>query len=227
MNLPTHIGIILDGNRRWAKEKGFPTLIGHKKGVDNVREIVKHAQKIGIKYLTFYCFSTENWDRSEEEIGYLMNIFITFIKKNLAELMEENIVLKHLGDPKRLPAKLQKVLIDACEKTKNNSGMTVSIALNYGGRDEIKRAIKKIIQEKIKPENITDKVINNHLDTASMPYPDLLIRTSGEQRLSGFLLWQAAYAELYFSEIYWPDFHERDLDEAIAEFNRRQRRFGK
>jgi len=227
MNIPTHIGIILDGNRRWAKEKGLSTFSGHKKGVDNVREILKHAQKLGVKYLTFYCFSTENWDRAEKEIGYLMNLFITFIEKNLDEMMKEKVVLKHLGDPTRLPKRLQNVLIDACEKTKDNTGTVVSLAINYGGRDEIKRMIKKLIQEKIKPEDISDELINSHLDTGSIPYPDLLIRTSGEQRISGFLLWQAAYAELYFPKTYWPDFHEHDLDLAIEEFNRRQRRFGK
>lgn len=227
MNIPIHIAIIIDGNRRWAKEKGLPTLVGHKKGTENVRKIIKQAQKLGVQFLTFYCFSTENWNRTKKEIDYLMDLFTLFIKKNLEEMAKENIVFKHIGDPKKLPKRLQKALFDACEKTKNNSGTVVSLALNYGGRDEITRAIRKIIQEKIKPEDITDKVINDHLDTVSLPYPDLLIRTSGEQRLSGFLLWQGAYTELYFPKTYWPDFKEEDLDMAIAEFKKRQRRFGK
>ena len=224
---PYHIGIIIDGNRRWAKKRGLSTLTGHAKGIKNVKKIVFYSQKKGIKFLTLYGFSVKNWERSKKEVDHLMKIFEGFIDKNIKEFHKRGIQLRHLGVLDRLPVSLQKKIKQSIDLTKHNQKMVLSVALNYGGRDEIKRMIQKLIKSKIKAEEITEKVISQNLDTKNLPDPDLIIRTSGEQRLSGFLLWQAAYAEFYFPKIYWPDFNTEELDEAISVYKRRRRRFGK
>lgn len=225
-NIPHHIGIIIDGNRRWARERHLPTLVGHTKGIANIKKIVVYAQKLGIKILTSYAFSTENWKRSKKEVNYLMRLFEKFIDKNIQEFHQKGIQLRHLGQLRGLPPSLQKKIKQAVDLTKKNQKMIFQVALNYGGRDEIKRTIQKIIKKRVKLKKITDDFIAKNLDTAGLPDPDLIIRTSGEQRLSGFLLWQSAYAELYFPKIYWPDFNEKELDKAILDYCQRQRRHG-
>ncbi len=225
-NMPDHIGIIIDGNRRWAKKRSVPTLIGHTKGIENVKRIVLYAQKLGIRILTTYAFSTENWKRSKDEIDYLMNLFEKFIDKNIQEFHQKGIQFRHLGQLERLPVSLQKKIKQAVDLTKNNQKMIFQVALDYGGRDEIKRTIQKIIRKKIQAKEVTDALISENLDTAGLLDVDLIIRTSGEQRLSGFLIWQSAYAEFYFPKVYWPDFNEKELDKAILEYCRRERRLG-
>jgi len=225
--LPTHIGLILDGNRRWAKKHMLTTAVGHHTGIMRAKEIVLYAQDRGVKILTAWGFSTENWDRSKEEIDYLMKVFEEFIDKNIDEFHKRGIRLKHLGCPKRLPKSLQQKIAHAVELTKNNAGMIYQMAINYGGRDDIIRAIKKLIINKIKPDDVCEDLISNNLDTEGLPDPDLIIRTSGEQRTSGFLAWQCAYAELYFPKVDWPAFDEKEFDKAIDVYTSRQRRFGK
>lgn len=225
--IPQHIAIILDGNRRWAKTKGFPVFLGHKKGMENAKKIVLYAQKVGVKIVTMYGFSTENWSRSEKEVDYLMKLFENFIDKYIDEYKKKGVQFRHIGSMKELPSSLQKKIKNAIEATKNNQGIIINLALNYGGRDEIKRTVQKLIEKKVKAEDITLDLIGENLDTAGLPDPDLIIRTSGEQRTSGFLLWQGAYSELYFPKVNWPDFDEKEFDKAIIEFNKRQRRFGK
>ncbi len=225
-NIPHHIGFIVDGNRRWAKKRGLPTSAGHIKGTISMKKIVIYTHKLRIKIMTIYSFSSENWKRSKKEINYLMKIFEKFIDDNIQEFHQKGIQLRHLGQLHDLPISLQKKITEAVELTKNNTKMILQVALNYGGRDEIKRAIQKIIKEGLKPEQITENLISKKLDTNGLPDPDLVIRTSGEKRLSGFLLWQASYSELYFPKVCWPDFSPKRLDEAIAEFGSRQRRYG-
>ncbi len=225
--IPKHIAIILDGNRRWAKAKGLPTFFGHKKGMENAKKIVLHAQKMGVKVITMYGFSTENWSRSEKEVGYLMKLFEAYIDKNIADYKKQGIKFRHIGSLKELPGSLQDKIKNAIALTKDCTGIVAIMALNYGGRDEIKRALQKIIKSGVQASNIDFDLISNNLDTAGLPDPDLIIRTSGEQRTSGFLLWQGAYSELYFPKVEWPDFDAGEFDKAIAEFNKRQRRFGK
>ena len=218
---------MIDGNRRWAMEKNLPAFLGHKKGIERVVEIVDYAAKRGIKALTLYGFSTENWKRSKKEVDYLMNLFVKFAKKYAHDFKKKGIQFRHIGGLEELPEDLQKNLKEAQKLTENNKKMVLSIALNYGGRDEIIRAIKKIIKKKINPEKIDEKVIMNNLDTKGLPDVDFVIRTSGEMRLSNFLPFQATYAELYFPKIYWPDFTKKQFDLAIKEFQKRSRRFGK
>lgn len=225
--LPKHIGIMIDGNRRWAKKRNLPTFLGHKRGMERVIEIIDYALTKGIKVLTFYGFSTENWKRSKREINYLMNLFTHFAEKNTEFFHKKGIQFRHLGALEKLPKKLQKQIKKAQELTKLNKKMILNIALNYGGRDEIIRAIKKIVKEKIPANKINEKLLTNYLDTAGLPDVDLIIRTSGEMRLSNFLPFQGTYAELYFPKIYWPDFTKRQFDFAIKEFQKRNRRFGK
>lgn len=226
MKIPCHIGFIIDGNRRWAKEKGLPTFMGHKRGVERIEEIVKYAQDLGIKIVTIYAFSTENWKRSGEEVSYLMKLFEDAAVKKMDEANKREIKIKILGNFQGLPLSLQKALNKAISLTKNNRKTIVNVALNYGGRDEIIRTLRKLMALRIKPEKITEKLINENLDTAGLPDPDFIIRTSGEQRLSNFLPWQSTYSELYFPKIYWPDFDRKQLDIAILEFQKRQRRLG-
>lgn len=229
-NVPKHVAIIMDGNRRWAREKGIDYRLGHKQGAKTLENIVRYAKKIGIKYITVFAFSTENWKRSEEEVGALMLLLKTYLDDYGKRADTENIKIKVLGDIEVLSSGLRKSINNAIEKTKDNDGITFSICLNYGGRDEIVHAVRKIA-EKVKQENleiseINENVISDNLYTAGIPDPDLVIRTSGELRTSGFLTWQAVYSEYLFLDKYWPDFSEEDLDLAVLEFQKRKRNFG-
>ena len=229
-NLPKHIAIIMDGNRRWAKNKGLPVSLGHKEGAKTLEKIVRHAKNIGIKYITVYAFSTENWKRSQEEVSTLMNLMINYLESYSKRADSENIKVNILGSRQGLSEKMVD-LIDRCmERTKNNTGITFNIALNYGGRNEIVRAIKsiaeKIKENEINIEDITEQTISENLYTKGQPDPDLLIRTSGEIRLSNFLPWQLVYTEFVFVEKNWPDFNEKDLEEAIEIYQKRNRKFG-
>ncbi len=229
-NLPKHIAIIMDGNRRWAKQKGLNTKLGHKEGADNLDKLAHFANKIGLKYLTVYAFSTENWKRTEEEVGALMILLENYLDDFSKRANTDNIKIKILGDITRLNERLQKKIIDAIERTKNNTGLTINIAFNYGGRAEILHAVKQIAKavknNDITIEDIDENLFSNNLYTAGEPEPDLLIRTGGELRTSNFLPWQLVYAEFYFTQKYWPDFKENDLLEAIQEYQNRNRRFG-
>ena len=229
-NLPKHIAIILDGNRRWAKSKGKPASFGHKTGADTLEKIVRYANKIGIKYLTAYVFSTENWKRSQEEVSALMIILQNYLDDFGKRADLENIKINIIGNPNRLSEKMQKSINNCMERTKNNTGIVFNIALNYGGRDEILRAVRKIANEvkenNLNPDEITENTIQENLYTKNQPDPDLVIRTSGEMRLSNFLLWQIAYSEFLFVQKNWPDFNEQDLDKAIEEYQKRTRKFG-
>ncbi len=224
MYVPEHIAIIMDGNGRWAQKQGKPRTFGHYQGTNNVRNIAIKANDLGVKVLTLYAFSTENWKRPQEEISYLMSLPEIFITKFLDELMEKNIRIEMIGGWDRIPEKTTKVLKRAIETTKNNTAMTLVFALNYGGRDDIVKAANACIAEGI--TEITEDDITSHLMTKDYPEIDLLIRTSLDYRLSNFLLWQLSYAELYFVDCYWPDFNEDRFEEAIVEFNKRTRRFG-
>ncbi|MEG2353257.1 MAG: isoprenyl transferase [Clostridium sp.] len=229
-NIPKHIGIIMDGNGRWAKSKGLPRTAGHKVGVETIREILVDCNKLGVKYLTIYAFSTENWRRPKEEVNTLMGLLIQYLRKELKEINNQGVVIKTIGEFSGLPELCRKEIREAEEKTKDNKGLTFNIALNYGGRDEIVHAVKELYKD-IKVGNIEEKdiskaVFEKYLYTAGMPDPDIIIRTSGEQRLSNFLPWQAAYSELWFTDIYWPDFKKETLREAIYDYQNRERRFG-
>ena len=222
-----HIAIIMDGNRRWAKEHNLPSAAGHKKGVTSLRNVVRACDEFGIKYLTVYAFSTENWKRSKEEVDFLMDLVAVTLKNELDDMNKEGVKISFIGESSRLSGKLQKVISGAQEKTKNNKGVNLQIALNYGSRDEIVHAVKSIIDEGIKSENITEDVISKHLYTKGIPDPDILIRTGGEKRISNYLLWQIAYSEVIVVEEYWPEFDRCSLLKCIEEFQRRQRRYGK
>ena len=225
-----HIAIIMDGNRRWAKEKGLNTKQGHKQGANTLEKIVRYANKIGLKYLTVYAFSTENWKRTKEEVGALMLLLKNYLDDFAKKVDTENIKINVLGDIKQLDKSLQKSIVSAMERTKQNTGLTFNIAFNYGRRAKIVKAVKEIANEiktnELKVENIDEETISNHLYTKKQPDPDLLIRTSGELRTSNFLPWQIVYSEFYFIDKNWPDFTEEDLDLAIEEFKRRSRKFG-
>lgn len=229
-NFPKHIAIIMDGNRRWAREKKMPVKLGHKTGADTLEKITKYANSIGIKYLTVYAFSTENWNRSEEEVSALMLLLKNYIDDFSKRADLENIKINVIGDLKRLSEDLQKSITKCVQRTIENTGLTLNIAFNYGGRAELVKATKEIVEAvksgKISSEDITEETIENHLYTAGMPEPDLMIRTSGEMRTSGFLLWQMSYTEFLFIDKYWPDFEEKDLDFAIEEYKKRNRKFG-
>lgn len=230
-NLPRHLAIIMDGNGRWAKQQGFLRAFGHENGTKSVKETIKTCAKIGIEFLTLYAFSTENWNRPKLEVDALMKILINSLRKELTTLQENNIKLNAIGNLEKLPKSAQKELMDVIEKTKNNTRLTLTLALSYGSREELVNAIK-IISNKVKNniisiDSLDDSIINEHLYTQNLPDVDLLIRTSGEHRISNFLLWQIAYAELYFTDVLWPDFKEQDLYEAIISYQKRERRFGK
>ena len=229
--LPKHTAIIMDGNGRWAKKKGKLRVFGHEQGVKTVRKTVEDCARLGLEYLTLYTFSTENWNRPKFEVETLMRLLMSSLKKELVTLNQNNIKLNTIGDIASLPKTAHKELLDVMEKTKNNTGMTLTLALSYGARDEIKNAVQqisvKVKNNIISPENIDETIINNHLYTHNLPDVDLLIRTSGEHRISNFLLWQIAYAELYFIDVFWPDFSEHHLLEAIKNYQNRERRFGK
>jgi undecaprenyl diphosphate synthase len=229
--LPKHLAIIMDGNGRWAKQKGFIRAIGHENGTKAVRQVVEGSAELGIENLTLYAFSTENWNRPKLEVQTLMKLLVTSLKKEIKTLQDNNIKLLAIGNLDELPKKAQKELEEVIENTKNNSRMILTLALSYGSREELINTVKKISNKVknniISPENIDESVINEHLYTRNLHDVDLLIRTSGEQRISNFLLWQIAYAELYFTNVLWPDFTKQHLYEAIIEYQKRERRFGK
>ena len=230
-NLPSHIAIIMDGNGRWATKQGKERVFGHQKGSNSVKEVVEGCAEIGIKNLTLYAFSTENWKRPKLEVEMLMKLLVSSLRKELKTLTENNIRLNTIGNIKALPNSTQKELLDVVAKTKSNTHMTLTLALSYGSREELKNVVKelcdKVKNNIISIENIDESIINNHLYTHDLPDVDLLIRTSGEHRISNFLLWQIAYAELYFTDILWPDFKKEHLLQAIINYQNRERRFGK
>ena len=229
-NMPRHIAIIMDGNRRWAKKQGKSASFGHKQGAKTLEKIVRYANKIGLKYITVYAFSTENWKRTEEEVKALMALLQSYLDDYSKRADSENIRVKILGDITALSQGMQKSIINCMERTKNNTGVTFNIALNYGGRDEIVKSVQNIVKEvqngNIKIDDINEELISNNLYTKGQPDPDLLIRTSGEMRLSNFLPWQLVYSEFLFINKNWPDFTEEDLDNAILEYQKRTRKFG-
>lgn len=226
-----HIAIIMDGNRRWAKEKHLPSAMGHQKGVQSLKTTLKACHSFGVKYLTVYAFSTENWNRPKDEVNFLMGLLANTIRNELKELDENGVRIKFIGKISELNQELKDILKDAEEKTKDNTGVRLQIAFNYGSRMEITNAIKEIAKDiaegKLKIEDITEQTVQEKLFTRDIPDPDLLIRTGGEQRLSNYLLWQSAYSEIYITDTYWPDFDKNSLAEAITEYSIRTRRFGK
>lgn len=222
-----HIAIIMDGNRRWAKSNGLPSAMGHKKGADSLKTVLKACNDFGVKYLTVYAFSTENWNRKPEEVEFLMDLLAKTLQNELDEMNAGNVVINFIGDLTKLSTKLQKILADSMETTKNNTGVNLQIAFNYGARDEMVHAVKSIIKDGLNPDDITEDTISNYLYTKNIPEPDLLIRTGGEMRISNYLLWQIAYSEIYITKQFWPEFDKNSLALAIEEFHNRQRRFGK
>ena len=228
--MPTHIAIIMDGNGRWAKSRFLPRTAGHKAGVETIRKVVKEADRLGLQYLTLYAFSTENWKRPKLEVDALMNLLVTYLKNEIDELHKNNVKLTAVGDFEKLPEACVKELHSAMDKTKDNTGVHLNLALNYGGRNDIREAVVEIAKEykegKISLEDITEERIKKHLSTGEIPDPDLVIRTSGEQRLSNFLLWDIAYSEFYYTDIHWPDFDGEELEKAIYAYQKRDRRFG-
>jgi len=229
--LPNHLAIIMDGNGRWAKQKGMLRIFGHENGTKSVREVVEASAELGIKFLTLYAFSTENWKRPKLEVQTLMNLLVTSLKKEIKTLQDNDIKLSAIGCLEDLPEKAREELLEVIEKTQENTRMTLTLALSYGSREELANVIKelshKVKNNIISVESIDESIINKHLYTRNLPDVDLLIRTSGEQRISNFLLWQSAYAELYFTETLWPDFKKQDLYEALINYQHRERRFGK
>ncbi len=225
--LPNHVAIIMDGNGRWAKQHGLPRLEGHQAGAQNTRPIIKCLNQHQIKYVTFYGFSTENWNRPEDEVTGLLRLFEESMNKYVSEFHENGIKLRHLGHLKELPQGLQLAINKALELTENNAGMTLSFALNYGGRLEILDAVRHIIAEGISFQNIDEKLFSSYLYTAGLPDVDLLIRTGGEFRISNFLIWQAVYSEYYFTDVLWPDFNQKELEKALLAYSQRRRRFGR
>jgi len=226
IKIPTHVGLIMDGNGRWATQRGLPRLAGHKAGVENVKPTVLAAKKFGIKYLTFYAFSTENWKRPQDEVSGIMNLLSIFIDREVNNLHKEGVRILHIGRRERLDQSLRKKIEGAIELTKNNTTITVQMGLDYGGRDEITQAVRKIVTSGVSLEEVTEELISQNLYTAGIPDPDLVIRTSGEMRTSNFLIWQSAYAEWIFPETYWPDFTEEVFWQMLEEYSRRDRRFG-
>ena len=220
-----HIAIIMDGNRRWAKERNLPSMVGHKKGVEALKATMRACDDFGIKYLTVYAFSTENWNRKPEEVNFLMDLLAQTLKNELKEMDENNVVISFIGDTTKLSDKLQEILANAVETTKNNTGVNLQIAFNYGSRDELVHAVQNIVNEGIK--DITEDTISKHLYTKNIPDPDLLIRTGGEMRVSNYLLWQIAYSEFIVIPEFWPEFNRDKLAECVQEYKRRNRRFGK
>ena len=224
--LPAHVAIIMDGNGRWAIQRGLPRLAGHRAGTENLRQIISSSVEFGIKYLTIYAFSTENWTRPKEEIEGLMRILTDVIDRELGELHRQGVQLRHIGRLEHLGPRVRKKILDAIELTKDNSRLILCIAFNYGGRDEIVHAIRNIIDEGIKAEAVTTDLISRHLFTATIPDPDLVIRTSGEMRISNFMIWQSAYAEWYVTPTLWPDFDKEEYRKALIVFGNRDRRYG-
>ncbi|MFN2146907.1 MAG: isoprenyl transferase [Anaerolineales bacterium] len=225
--IPVHVAIIMDGNGRWARARGLPRLAGHRAGVDNLRRILEAAAEYGIQYLTIYAFSTENWERPQEEVRGLLNILEEVIDRELAELHKNGVQLRHIGRLERLSPKLQEKVRSAIELTKNNQRLILNVAWNYGGRDELVHAIRAMIREGLDPEQVTEETIEKHLFTAGCPDPDLIIRTSGEMRVSNFLIWQGAYSEWYLTPTFWPDFGPEELLAALQDYASRERRYGR
>ncbi len=225
MVIPKHIAIIMDGNGRWAKKRGMPRSFGHSAGAKKFKEIARYCNKIGVKYLTVYAFSTENWKRPKAEVDGIMNLLRDYLS-NSANFKGENIKLQFIGDLSALPKDINDLIKTACQDSENATGMTACLAVNYGGRDEIKNAVKKIIENGVTAEEITEDLISQNLYTKNYPDPELIIRPSGEYRLSNFLIWQGAYSEFWYSNVLWPDFTTDDLDNAIIDYNKRNRRFG-
>ena len=230
-NIPKHIAVIMDGNGRWAKKKGKNRLFGHQNGVKALKKLIEESARLNISYLTLFAFSTENWKRPKKEISTIMRLIVLVLKKELKTVMDNKIKLETIGDLEKLPENVKSNLIKTVNKTKNNNKLTLTVAINYGGKEDISNAFKLLL-EKVKnniisPKKIDELIINNHLYTRNLPDVDLLIRTSGEQRISNFLLWKIAYAELYFSNVLWPDFNEKCLHDAIISYQNRERRFGK
>ncbi|WP_262897952.1 isoprenyl transferase [Litoribacter ruber] len=230
-NIPRHIAVIMDGNGRWAQKKGAMRIFGHKNALTAVKDTIEGASDLGVEYLTLYAFSTENWSRPKDEVNALMELLVNTIAGEVPNMMENNIRLISIGDIKSLPRKCQKNLQDAKDKTSHNTGLTVVLALSYSGRWEIQEAVKQIVKkvadQKLCAEEITQELISEHLNTKGLPDPELLVRTSGELRTSNFLIWQMAYTELYFTEVLWPDFRKEHLFEAVLDYQKRERRFGK
>lgn len=228
--IPVHVAIIMDGNGRWAKKRGLPRTAGHAQGARVVEQILEDADHMGIRYLTVYAFSTENWSRPDSEVKALMNLLRTYMKTSLAKCARNNVRIRVIGDKSRLDSDLQASITNLEKETASNTGIGFQIAINYGSRDEIVRAVRKAAQKVkdsgLNPEDITEAMISDELDTAGIPDPDLLIRTGGEQRISNFLLWQTAYSELYFCDAAWPDFNKAELEKAVDAFNNRERRYG-
>ncbi len=225
-SVPEHIAIIMDGNGRWAKKRGLPRLAGHQAGTENLRRIIRSCVELGIKYLSIYAFSTENWGRPKEEVEGLLKILNSVIEKELKELHGEGVKLRHIGRLDKLPSELRRKVENAIELTKDNDKLTIVLAFNYGGRDEIVYAVEQLIKSGVKADDVSETLISQNLFTAGIPDPDLIIRTSGEMRLSNFLIWQAAYSEYYVTPTYWPDFDKAELQKAIDAFCQRNRRFG-
>ena len=224
--VPQHVAIIMDGNGRWAQRRGLPRMAGHRAGTENVRRVIERFADYGVRYLTLYAFSTENWNRPKKEVRGLLNIIPRVLKRETKHFHKNGIKLVHIGDLEELEPKIQRQVLEAIDLTKENDRMTVCVAFNYGGRAEIVDAVRRIVDQGIAPDEIDDSLINRHLYTAEMPDPDLIIRTAGEMRLSNFLLWQAAYAEFVSVPIYWPDFDVQHIDEALLAYSQRIRRFG-
>jgi undecaprenyl diphosphate synthase len=225
--IPTHIAIIMDGNGRWARSRGLPRLAGHRAGTENLRRIIQACVEFGIRYLTVYAFSTENWTRPQDEVQGLMTIFESVLDRELQELYDQGVQLRHIGRLDKVSPAFREKVMHAIEYTRGNSRLILNIAFNYGGRDEIVNAIRRIVEEGVKPEDVNEELVCSHLYTAGTPDPDLIIRTSGEMRGSNFLLWQGSYAEWYFPAVNWPDFDKEQLLLALEEFNRRDRRYGR
>ena len=226
VRLPDHIAIIIDGNRRWAKQHGLSSLEGHRAAIENLRSVLKYLSERKIKYVTLYLFSTENWKRSAVEVNGLFRLMEEMLAKEVAELNERGVRIRHLGQLSSLPQRLQRAITRAVELTKNNTGMTLSLAVNYGGRSEILNAVRRLIADGVSPQNIDEELFNSYLYTSGLPDVDLLIRTGGELRISNFLTWQTVYTELYFPDVLWPDFDEKEVDKALLSYSQRQRRFG-
>ena len=224
--IPPHVAIIMDGNGRWAQEKGLPRVSGHKAGTENLREVIEACAEFGIQYLTIYAFSTENWKRPQEEVQGLMRIFTTMLDRELKNLHENGVQLRHFGCLDGIEEVLKKKVLQAIELTKDNQTLILNVAFNYGGRDEILRAVQSIIEDGLPAEEVDENLFAEYLYSADCPDPDLIIRTSGEFRCSNFLIWQGAYSEWYFTPTYWPDFGRKDLHEALSTYNQRERRYG-
>ncbi len=225
--IPKHIAIIMDGNGRWARERGLPRLAGHRAGTENIRRIVEGCIEYGVRYLTLYAFSTENWERPEQEVQGLIEILSEVMDRETPELHKAGVQLRHIGRLEGLPEHLRKAVLDAVELTKDNDKLTLQVAFNYGGRSEIVEAVRRIMWSGLAPEDIDEATFSQYLYTAGVPDPDLIIRTAGESRLSNFLIWQAAYSEYWFTPTFWPDFGKEHLCEAILEYSRRLRKFGR